>query len=136
MGGEDGDNIDAGVATITDDEESTPASSPGSEEYAYSFEPPKCLGLRNEELASCLEVSWGKRLAIFDTGFIGIVSGQSQEGDTGVVLFGCSMPLIVRTQAAGPSLFIGECYVHGIAEGEAMLGDHPVGFATTTIKIG
>jgi len=105
------------------------------EEYCYTFEPSKCLGLGHEELASCLEVSWGKLLAIFDTGFIGIVPAHSQVGDTGVVLLGCSVPLVIKTQIPEPSSFVGECYVHGISEGGLMLGHYPVGFEIKNIRI-
>jgi hypothetical protein len=87
----------------------------------HRFNPAEGLGMEEGAFASCLLVSWGKRLAIFDTGFIGIVPPQSQLGHSGYVLFGCSMPVILHEQAKGVSKryrLVGECYVHGLSEGE------------------
>jgi hypothetical protein len=40
-------------------------------------------------------------------------------GDIICVLFGCSLPVVLRKKN-GYYNFLGECYVHGIMEGEAV----------------
>lgn len=49
---------------------------------------------------------------------------QSQEGDLICVLFGCSVPVILRKReegAGGGYRFIGECYVHNFMDAEALV---------------
>jgi hypothetical protein len=38
------------------------------------------------------------------------------------VLLGCDMPVILRKEAENEYTFVGECYAHGIMNGEAMKG--------------
>lgn len=52
-----------------------------------------------------------------------MVPKQSKEGDVICVLFGCSVPVVLRQCAdKGTYKFIGECYVDGYMNGEAI---HP-----------
>jgi Heterokaryon incompatibility protein (HET) len=62
----------------------------------------------------------GRRLITTQRGYIGLAPLASKRGDRVCVLFGCSTPVILRPLAEGGYQFIGECYVHGIMEGEAM----------------
>lgn len=59
------------------------------------------------------------RLVISEKGYLGIVPPHTQAGDIVCVLFGCSMPVILR-KAENHYIFIGESYVHGIMDGEAI----------------
>ena len=56
-------------------------------------------------------------------------SPEVREGDMVCVLFGCSVPVVLRReQHLGEQLyykFIGECYVHGMMDGEAIQGKPP-----------
>lgn len=63
---------------------------------------------------------YGRRLITTLKGYIGLAPLASKKGDMVCVLFGCSTPIILRPLANGGYKFIGECYVHGIMEGEAM----------------
>ncbi len=63
---------------------------------------------------------YGRRLITTETGYIGLAPMASQRGDKVCVLFGCSTPVILRPLAGNGYEFIGECYVHGIMEGEAI----------------
>jgi Heterokaryon incompatibility protein (HET) len=54
------------------------------------------------------------------TGYIGLAPELSSRGDKVCVLFGCSTPVILRPLADGYYQFIGECYIHGIMDGEAI----------------
>ncbi|OJJ75593.1 hypothetical protein ASPBRDRAFT_37887 [Aspergillus brasiliensis CBS 101740] len=60
-----------------------------------------------------------RRLMISSKGYIGLVPAKAQEGDLICVLFGCSVPVILRKQD-DHYIFIGESYVHGIMDGEAI----------------
>ena len=57
------------------------------------------------------------------TGFMGLVLPDAQPGDEDVILFGLEMPFLVRPDAEpGHYQLIGECFVLGLMEGEAMEG--------------
>jgi Heterokaryon incompatibility protein (HET) len=63
---------------------------------------------------------YGRRLMTTETGYIGLGPLASRKGDKVCVLFGCSTPVVLRPLPNGGYKFIGECYVHGIMEGEAI----------------
>jgi hypothetical protein len=46
---------------------------------------------------------------------------MAQQGDLVCVLFGCSVPVVLRRLDEDNSYtFIGECYLHGFMDGEAI----------------
>lgn len=54
-------------------------------------------------------------------GYAGHVPCAAEQGDTICALLGCSMPLIIRWEGENnPYKLIGECYVHGMMEEEAL----------------
>ena len=89
------------------------------DEYVM-FSPAEMLNMTENALRSCIEVSWGKRLAILDSGFIGIVPSDSKEGDAACILIGCSLPLVLRKSNSSYHELLGESYFHGVTEGELM----------------
>jgi hypothetical protein len=53
----------------------------------------------------------------------GLAPGHARVGDLICILFGCSVPVVLRRGADGPSntfTFVGECFVHGMMDGEAL----------------
>ncbi|KAI0165110.1 HET-domain-containing protein [Hypoxylon sp. FL1284] len=56
---------------------------------------------------------------------IGIVPMAARPGDQVCVLMGCHSPMLLRPTASGESLLIGEGYVNGLCQGEALLGPLP-----------
>jgi hypothetical protein len=60
-----------------------------------------------------------RRLMRTSTGLLGLVPQKAQAGDLICVLFGCSLPLVLRPQD-GRYIIIGECYVDGLMEGQAI----------------
>ncbi|KAF8851221.1 hypothetical protein BDZ45DRAFT_155158 [Acephala macrosclerotiorum] len=59
----------------------------------------------------------------------GLAPTSAQEGDLICILFGCSVPVILRRVGPPDDHFyylIGEAYVHGIMDGEALSKDLPV----------
>ena len=60
-----------------------------------------------------------RRLMISEKGYIGLVPIDCRSGDRICVLSGCSIPVILR-QKGDYHILIGECYVHGIMDGQAI----------------
>ncbi|KAL3422517.1 hypothetical protein PVAG01_06673 [Phlyctema vagabunda] len=55
----------------------------------------------------------------------GLTPTSSEEGDIICVLFGCSVPVVLRKEGDGDAVhftIIGECYVYGMMNGEAVTG--------------
>ncbi|KAI0107174.1 heterokaryon incompatibility protein-domain-containing protein [Nemania sp. FL0031] len=91
---------------------------------SVSFSPHEMLSMTVEGFSSSIQVAWGKRFAIFDSGHIGIVPKQAIVGDQVAVLLGCTMPLVLRRDQGSAYSVIGECYVHNAMDGE-VLQDSP-----------
>lgn len=63
-----------------------------------------------------------RRLFVTKEGYMGLAAHGIQPGDEICVLFGGATPYVVRpTGVEGEYLFMGECYVHGLMDGEAVL---------------
>ncbi|KAH8744029.1 heterokaryon incompatibility protein-domain-containing protein [Hyaloscypha sp. PMI_1271] len=62
---------------------------------------------------------YGRRLVTTVDGRFGWVPGETMQGDHICVLLGCSTPLIMRRCGENYRV-VGECYVHGIMNGEAV----------------
>ncbi|KAA8567074.1 hypothetical protein EYC84_010148 [Monilinia fructicola] len=65
----------------------------------------------------------GKRL-------FGLMPNEAKEGDVVCIFLGCTVPVVVRKEEEGGKgkggwRFVGECYVHGMMDGEAVTGDWP-----------
>ncbi|KAI8965180.1 hypothetical protein F5Y11DRAFT_314075 [Daldinia sp. FL1419] len=58
-------------------------------------------------------------------GYVGIINGEPQQGDEIFVVLGCNMPMLLRPTASGEYEVVGDCYVHGIMDGEALFGSIP-----------
>jgi hypothetical protein len=60
-----------------------------------------------------------RRLMVTEEGHIGVVPCRARPGDVVAILYGCSIPLVLRKDASQDSwLVIGEGYVHGYMNGE------------------
>jgi hypothetical protein len=67
--------------------------------------------------------SMARRLITTNKGHIGMAPCRVRKGDRICVLFGCSIPMILRQRGDGSSYeVIGECYLHGFMNGEALEG--------------
>ena len=71
------------------------------------------------------EVIWNRMLIKSQHGNLGLAPAETQVGDLICVLLGCSVPIILRSlhqrpgKQKAPYVVIGECYVHGLMDGEA-----------------
>ncbi|KAI1119469.1 heterokaryon incompatibility protein-domain-containing protein [Nemania sp. NC0429] len=91
-----------------------------SSEDSVLFSPHEMLRMTIDGFRSSIQVAWGKRFAIFDSGHIGIVPEQARVGDVVAVLLGCTMPLLLRRNQGSVCSVLGECYVHGAMDGEVL----------------
>jgi hypothetical protein len=79
-----------------------------------------------DALSAAERYSLGRRLVITQKGYLGLAPEMSQKGDVICILFGSNVPVILRpVNGAGSGqnthwAWVGECYVHGIMDGEAM----------------
>lgn len=60
-----------------------------------------------------------RQLLISKKGYVGLGPMPTRKGDLICVLYGCSVPVVLR-KVGGHYVFIGECYVHGLMDGEAL----------------
>lgn len=65
----------------------------------------------------------GRRVGVTGRGYLGLFPGYASAGDAVCVLRGCHVPFVLRPageEDEGRFVVLGECYVHGIMNGEAM----------------
>jgi hypothetical protein len=60
------------------------------------------------------------RFCVSSGGSFLMAPSPTHKGDIVCVLIGCDMPVILRKRSENHYIFIGECYAHGIMQGEAM----------------
>jgi len=79
---------------------------------------------RYPEFANLLAHAKGRRLARTQRGRLCLVPAEVEEGDAVVLVKGGRVPLVIRYHRAGKDgthtwKLVGECYVHGVMDGEA-----------------
>lgn len=73
-----------------------------------------------EDFISAIETSLQFRtLFVTQSGYIGLGPLTMQPTDMICVLLGCSVPVVIRKESLNRHVLIGECYMHGIMDGEA-----------------
>ena len=90
------------------------------------LEAPESLNQRLEQVGCRAKEGEGSsdfKCFVSTTGFMGLVYPDAQPGDEIAILFGLEMPFVVRPDTEpGHYQLIGECYVLGLMNGEAMEG--------------
>lgn len=69
-----------------------------------------------------------RSLFLTEEQYVGICSPQSQPGDQICVTLGCQAPLILQPTTAGRFQIVGDCYLQGFMDGEAILGPLPTDY--------
>lgn len=66
-----------------------------------------------------------RRLGITKKGYLGLFPAQSKEEDSVYVLHSCNVPFLIRSTGSTIPLsrLVGECFVYGAMEGEAVAGE-------------
>ena len=70
------------------------------------------------------EVIWMRRLITTERDLLGLAPAETKKRDLICILYGCSVPVVLRMHSDEKTgkeyfQFIGECYVHGLMDGEA-----------------
>ncbi|KAL8898549.1 MAG: hypothetical protein Q9207_006646 [Kuettlingeria erythrocarpa] len=68
----------------------------------------------------------GRHFFTTKQGYIGLLPKAGKMGDQVCVVLGCQIPLLLRRMESGNMAVIGECYIHGLMNGEALLGTLPL----------
>ena len=53
---------------------------------------------------------------------MGLIPGATLQGDLIAIFLGAGTPFVLGKSDAGVHVFVGECYIHGIMNGEALQG--------------
>ena len=71
------------------------------------------------------ELTKTRRFLVTANGYIGLAPGEARKGDRVVIVYGCSTPLLIRKvdEAEDNWRLVGECYVYGLMDGEAIAMD-------------
>ncbi|KAL8754848.1 MAG: hypothetical protein Q9184_004992 [Pyrenodesmia sp. 2 TL-2023] len=67
----------------------------------------------------------GRHFFTTKQGYIGLSPEAGKIGDQICVVLGCQFPLLLRRMKSGNLAVIGDCYIHGLMNGEALLGTLP-----------
>lgn len=73
---------------------------------------------------SVLKFTIARNMCVTADGYLGRVPRGSEVGDKICIFFGGSVPFVLRDTGDGYFIFIGECYIHGIMDGEAIPVHH------------
>jgi len=78
--------------------------------------------LIKEFLKRVQSVIWNRKFLVTkQLGLVGLVPMEAQIDDSICILYGCSVPVVLRRHSDGQFWrFIGECYVHDMMDGEAV----------------
>ena len=71
------------------------------------------------------ETLLGRSFLVTQNGYIGLAPRSIKPGDQVSLLLGCDSPLALRPDKTGRHSVVGQCYIHGLMEGEALLGPLP-----------
>jgi hypothetical protein len=78
-------------------------------------------GKTYQEIRNALNASLrNRRLGTTIKRYLGLFPRQAQAGDVVCVLSGCHVPFVLRKDRGVTYKLVGECYVHGIMDGEVM----------------
>lgn len=92
---------------------------------------------QKEQMAAILSANLTmnkRRLFISSRNIAGLVPWNAEPGDIICVMHGCRFPVILRT-VGSHYVLIGESYVEGYMDGEAMVGLHEGSFKSNTFEI-
>jgi hypothetical protein len=84
-------------------------------------------------------VIWNRKFFVSKANrWIGLAPTDARVGDLICILYGCSVPVILRPQTVDGRdvwILIGECYVHGLMDGEAMERTNVTGFESEEFEL-
>lgn len=76
--------------------------------------------LAEEACQGAFTLSSGRRLLVTAKGYLAWATEGIKQGDQICILYGCSVPVVLRPEGGGRWKLVGECYVQGVMDGEAL----------------
>lgn len=76
--------------------------------------------LQREAVSWAINVLAWRRMVITEKGYLGLAPADSRQGDRIYVVLGCNMPVVLR-KCGDFYTVVGESYLHGFMDGEAIL---------------
>lgn len=70
--------------------------------------------------------AWDMRLAVTLQGYVGMAPRAARKGDLICVVLGYSVPAVLRRRDDSTFEFVGECYMQGFMEGQALQDNHQI----------
>jgi hypothetical protein len=67
-----------------------------------------------------MRLSTARKVCVTSNGYLGRAAHGSVIGDKICIFFGASVPFVLRERDDGGFMFVGEAYVHGLMDGEAL----------------
>ncbi|MCJ1458322.1 hypothetical protein MMC28_008693 [Mycoblastus sanguinarius] len=71
-------------------------------------------------ITACEPSSKGRRFCVTRDGYMGLVPARASKGDDVCVFLGGTVPFLTRKTDGGNGSLVGECYIHGLMDGEAL----------------
>ena len=76
----------------------------------------------------------GRSFFTTEEGYIGLAPQAAKPGDQICVLIGCNSPVVLRSNGIEQYQVVGECYMDGFMNGEALLGQIPNCFRAVRVQ--
>lgn len=116
--------VDATAANVDDDDGDVYDEQDEDEDEDEDNYPPvgKHTLWRAAESTAAVEWSRDCRLVATERGDLGMGPGAARKGDVVCVLVGCSVPVVLRGDERRGFVLVGECFVPGYMQGEALAG--------------
>ena len=70
-------------------------------------------------ILSMMQYTYARTLILTKKGYLGLGPTKARKGDFVCILYGCSVPVILRKEDQGHE-FVGESYIHGLMDGAAV----------------
>jgi hypothetical protein len=80
----------------------------------------RCAAFQEDFIAAIEASLQFRTLFVTQTGYIGLGPTTMEPNDVVCVVLGCSVPVVLRMEAPNRHVLIGECYMHGIMNGEGL----------------
>ncbi|KAE9977567.1 hypothetical protein BLS_001276 [Venturia inaequalis] len=93
------------------------------------------LSMVKEFLQRVQEAVWNRQLIKTKRGYLGLAPDAAEKGDMVCILYGCSVPVVVREAENGNFELVGECYVDGMMEGAALAVQTSQGIPKVTFTL-
>lgn len=93
------------------------------------------LSMVKEFLQRVQEAVWNRQLIKTKRGHLGLAPDTAEKGDMVCILYGCSVPVVIREADNGNHELVGECYIDGMMDGAALTVQTSEKISKTTFKL-